>query len=67
MSERDKICQAFGSYEYTDTLGNRVTFVWDYVQNKARLKSEMTKDEIVESEKAKWSKLKDERNKRHSD
>lgn len=34
-----------------------VIWVWDYKQDKARLKSEMTKEEWIESEKSKYQNL----------
>ena len=50
-----QICKMYGSIEVSDASGKKVTWVWDYKNNKPRLKSEMTKEEISESEKAKWS------------
>ena len=35
-------------------------WLWDYVNDKPRLKSEMTKEEIKASEKAKWGNIKKE-------
>jgi len=32
-----------------------VTWVWDYANDKPMIKSEMTKEQLAESEKAKWS------------
>jgi hypothetical protein len=52
------ICKMYGSMEMSDANGNKVTWLWDYANDKPRLKSEMTKDEIAASEKAKWSKIK---------
>lgn len=57
-----KICKMFGSVNITDSNGNKVIWVWDYLNEKPRLKSEMTKEEIMESEKAKWLNLKNELN-----
>lgn len=37
-----------------DDKGNKVVWVWDYANDKARLQKEMTKDKITASEKAKW-------------
>jgi len=58
MSGLSKMCKLFGSIEATDNYGNKVTWVWDYKNDKPRLKSEMTKEEIAESEKAKWENIK---------
>jgi major membrane immunogen (membrane-anchored lipoprotein) len=53
-----RICKMYGSMEVTDSNGKKVTWLWDYAKDEPRLKSEMTDDEIKESEKAKWSKFK---------
>lgn len=37
----------------------KVIWLWDYVNDKPRLKTEMTKDEIMASEKAKWMSIGD--------
>jgi hypothetical protein len=42
----------------SDANGKKVTWLWDYVNEKPRLKIEMTKEEIQASEKAKWMKIK---------
>lgn len=34
--------------------GTKVVWVWDYANDKPRLKSEMTKEEIMASERAKY-------------
>jgi len=44
--------------EVSDANGKRVTWVWDYVNDKPRLKTEMTKEEIMASERAKWTGIK---------
>jgi hypothetical protein len=53
-----RICKIYGSVEVKDSNGNKVIWLWDYANNKPRLKTEMTKDEIAASEKAKWMQLK---------
>lgn len=58
MSGLARICKMYGYFNVTDSDGNKVTWIWDYKNDKPRLKSEMTKEEIKESEKAKWNKLK---------
>lgn len=40
--------------EVSDANGKKVTWLWDYANDKARLKTQMTEDEIMASEKAKW-------------
>jgi hypothetical protein len=54
MSGLKRLCKMYGSMEVSDTHGNKVTWVWDYANDKPRIKSEMTKDEILQSEKSKW-------------
>ena len=54
-----RICKMYGSIEVSDN-GKKVIWLWDYVNDKARLKTEMTKDEIMASEKAKWMSIKEQ-------
>jgi len=49
-----RILKIVGEMKIIDN-GKSVTHVWDYANNKARIKSEMTKEEIKASEKAKWT------------
>lgn len=49
-----RICKMYGSIEVSDENGKKITWLWDYKNDKPRLKSEMTKEEIAESNKAKW-------------
>jgi hypothetical protein len=58
MAGLAKICKMYGSMEMIDSEGKKVTWLWDYVNDKPRLKTEMTKDEIMASEKAKWMSVK---------
>lgn len=44
--------------EVTHASGKKVAYLWDYKNDKPRLKSEMTAEEIEESEKAKWQQVK---------
>lgn len=41
---------------------NDVTWLWDYVNDKPRIKTEMSKEEIMASENAKCTKAKTELN-----
>lgn len=50
LSGMQKICKAFGQVKIGDTL-----WVWDYYNDEARKKSEMTKEEIALSNKAKFN------------
>lgn len=54
MAGLAKICKIYGLMTVTGTDGKRVVWVWDYANDKARLKSEMTKEEIMASERAKY-------------
>jgi hypothetical protein len=57
MAGLAKICKMYGSMIVKDEVsGKSVTWLWYYVNDKARLKSEMTKEEIAASEKAKRTK-----------
>ena len=49
-----RICKMYGSMEVSDANGKKVTWLWDYANDKPRLKTEMTEEEIMASEKAKW-------------
>ena len=42
-----------GSMEAVGSDGSRIIWLWDYVNDRPRLKSEMTKEEILASRKAK--------------
>lgn len=52
-----RILKIYGEMKVTDSKGNSVTHVWDYANDKSRIKGEMTKEEIAASEKAKWMQL----------
>ena len=54
MAGLAKLCKLYGSMKVTDAHGKTITWVWDYANDKPRLKSEMTKEELMASEKAKW-------------
>lgn len=49
------ICKIYGSIEIVGNDGKKVVWLYDYVNGKPRLASEMTKEEISASEKAKWN------------
>lgn len=53
-----KICKLYGSMEVIGQDGNKVKWLWDYANDKPRLESEMTEEEIKASEKAKWMNIK---------
>jgi major membrane immunogen (membrane-anchored lipoprotein) len=52
-----RICKMYGSFKVSQN-GKKVIWLYDYKNDKPRLKSEMTKEEITESEKAKWEQIK---------
>jgi hypothetical protein len=47
------ILKSYGEMKISSE-GKTVIWVWDYANDKARIKSEMTKEEISASEKAKY-------------
>ena len=49
-----RICKMYGSMQVADANGKKVTWIWDYANDKARVKTEMTESEIMASEKEKW-------------
>ncbi len=53
MSGLARICKLHGSMKVKGTDGKEVVWLWDYKNNKPRLKDEMTALEISESKKAK--------------
>lgn len=53
-----RLCKLYGSMEMKDQYGNTVKWVYDYANDKPRLESEMTDEEIKASEKAKWMDIK---------
>lgn len=59
MSGLARICKIYGSMKVRGADGKEVTWLWDYANDKPRLKTEMTKDEIAASNKAKSMKTKE--------
>lgn len=58
MSGLKKLCKMYGQIDCVDKDGKKVVWLWDYAKDEPRLKSEMTKEEIKESEKTKWLNIK---------
>lgn len=54
MAGLQRILKLYGSIICKGEDGSEVVWVWDYANDKARLKTEMTKQEIEASEKAKY-------------
>lgn len=56
MAGLQKILKIHGSMK-VQSGGKTVTWLWDYANNKARLETDMSKEEIAASEKAKWDEV----------
>ena len=54
MSGLQKILKSHGEMHITDATGKKTVWLWDYANDKPRIKSEMTGEEIAASERAKW-------------
>jgi hypothetical protein len=52
-----RLCKVYGTMKI-----NNVEWVWDWVNDKPRIKSEMTKDEYMASEKIRWQQVSEELN-----
>jgi hypothetical protein len=50
MSGLARLCKAYGTMKI-----NGVEWVWDWVNDEPRIKSELTKEEWMASEKIKWA------------
>lgn len=53
-----RVLKIYGQIEMVSKEGKKTIWVWDYAKDKAVLKSEMTKEDFIESEKAKYSQFK---------
>ena len=53
MAGLERLLKLYGSMICEGEDGSKVVWLRDYANNKARLKTEMTKEEIAASEKAK--------------
>lgn len=60
MAGLARICKMYGSIKVSGEDGKTVTWLWDYANDKPRLETEMTKEEIEASEKAKWMNIKEQ-------
>jgi hypothetical protein len=58
MAGLQRILKLHGSIICEGKDGIKEVWLWDYANDKARLKTEMTKEDIMASEKAKWSAIK---------
>jgi hypothetical protein len=53
-----RILKMYGKTTVTDSSGKKVTWLWDYAQDKPRLEHEMTQEEKAASERAKFKGIK---------
>jgi len=53
MSGLKRLLKMYGQINCEDRYGNKTVWVWDYAEERARKKSEMTKEELAKSRKAK--------------
>ena len=53
-----RVCKIYGQINVNDASGKKVIWLYDYKNDKPRLKTEMTDQEIMESEKAKYELIK---------
>ncbi len=58
MAGLERLLKLYGSIICEGADGSKTVWLWDYANNKARLKTDMTKQEIMSSEKAKWEQFK---------
>lgn len=56
MSGLQRVLKMYGSMTVQGSEGKKVVWVWDYANDKPRIKSEMTAEEIAASERVKWNK-----------
>ena len=52
-----RLLKVYGELKTTDSKGHSFTYVWDYANEKPRIKGEMTKEELAESEKTKFMQI----------
>lgn len=60
MSGLQRLLKLYGQIDCKGEDGKKVTWLWDYANDKPMLKSEMTKEQWMASEKAKWMKVKEQ-------
>jgi hypothetical protein len=62
MAGLKRICKLYGSIQINDVL-----WLWDYARDEPRLATEMSKEDIAASERAKWGAVKKETKKPSKD
>jgi hypothetical protein len=58
MTGLQRICKLYWKVNFIGSDGNKIVWLWDYVKDEARLETEMSKEDIMSSEKAKWMAIK---------
>lgn len=59
MAGLRKICKVYGGIRFKGADGKIVEWVWDYVRDEPRLKSDMDAEAASASERAKWKRIAD--------
>jgi len=57
MGGLGKILKVYGQMLVRGDDGKSVLWVWDYATNSARVKSAMSREELANSERAKWARF----------
>lgn len=57
MGGLGKILKVYGQMLVRGDNGKNVLWVWDYATNMARVKSEMSREELANSERARWARF----------
>lgn len=60
MTGLQRICKAYGGMKFKGQNGETVEWVWDYKQDRARLKAEMDEEARAQSEREKWARVQGE-------
>jgi len=58
MSGLQRLLKVYGSMIVKGNDGKNAVWLWDYANDQPKLKSEMSKEEILASERAKWTVIK---------
>lgn len=58
MSGLRWMCRLYGEMTFKDINGKTIHWVWDYAKDEPRLKDEMTAEEKIASERARWELMK---------
>jgi len=58
MTGLQKLCKLYGRFTAKDEHGAKVEWVWDYANDVALHKKDMTPERFAASERAKWKQIK---------